>query len=42
MCYLITILVNMLQKNAKQLQEILAIKDIGLAPKQLNMFEGEL
>lgn len=29
-------------KNAKQLQEILAIKDIGLAPKQLNMFEGEL
>lgn len=29
-------------KNAKELQTILAIKDEGLAPKQLNMFEGEL
>jgi len=29
-------------KNAKELQGILAIRDIGLAPKQLNMFEGEL
>lgn len=29
-------------KNAKELQMILAIKDDGLAPKQLNMFEGEL
>ncbi len=28
-------------KNAKELQEILAIRDIGLAPIQLNMFEGE-
>lgn len=29
-------------KNAKELQEMLAIRDIGLAPKQLNMFEGEV
>ena len=29
-------------KNAKELQAILAIKDKGLAPKQLNFFEGEL
>lgn len=29
-------------KNAKELQGILAIRDVGLAPKQLNMFEGEL
>ncbi len=29
-------------KNAKELQGILDIKDVGLAPKQLNMFEGEL
>lgn len=29
-------------KNAKELQTILAIKDDGLAPKQLNLFEGEL
>ncbi|KOY82127.1 DUF72 domain-containing protein [Lysinibacillus macroides] len=29
-------------KNAKELQEILNIKDEGLAPKQLNIFEGEL
>ena len=28
-------------KNAKELQTILAIKDDGLAPKQLNLFEGE-
>jgi len=29
-------------KNAKELQELLAIRDVGLAPKQLNMFEGEI
>lgn len=29
-------------KNAKELQEMLAIRDVGLAPKQLNMFEGEV
>ena len=29
-------------KNAKELQTILAIKDDGLAPKQLKMFEGDL
>lgn len=29
-------------KNAKELQTILAIKDDGLAPKQLTIFEGEL
>lgn len=29
-------------KNAKELQALLAIQDRGLAPKQLNMFEGEL
>ncbi|MEG0259558.1 MAG: DUF72 domain-containing protein [Lysinibacillus sp.] len=29
-------------KNAKELQRMLAIQDEGLAPKQLNIFEGEL
>ncbi len=33
---------NHAAKNAKELQGILNIKDVGLAPKQLNMFEGEL
>ncbi len=28
-------------QNAKRLQEILEIQFNGLAPKQLNMFEGE-
>lgn len=33
---------NHAAKNAKELQDMLNIKDVGLAPKQLNMFEGEL
>jgi len=33
---------NHAAKNAKELQGVLNIKDVGLAPKQLNMFEGEL
>jgi len=33
---------NHAAKNAKELQGILNIKDVVLAPKQLNMFEGEL
>lgn len=33
---------NHAAKNAKELQGMLNINDVGLAPKQLNMFEGEL